>query len=218
MGRSGYHAGRDAAPCGLHYLNRRQEGAISVIPATDLRPGMVIRFDRGFCRVLDAQYHAGGGKLAGAVHAKLEELGRGAVLERRFRPDERLARVELERARWQYIYAEGEDFYFMNPDTFEQIPIARGVLGAGARFLRPDMGVSVESYDGRPVNVVFPESVEMKVASTAQAEHQRETSAMKPATLDNGMEILVPLFIKAGDVVRVNTATGKYLERARQKS
>jgi elongation factor P len=178
---------------------------------------MVIRFERGFCKVLEAQYHAGGGKLAGAVHAKLEGVGRGAVIERRFRPDERLERVELERARWQYIYADGDDFYFMNPDTFEQIPIARGVLGDRTRFLRPDMSVTVESCDGRPVNVVFPESVELKVASTGQAEHQRETSAMKLATLDNGMEILVPLFIKAGDAVRVDTATGKYLERARQK-
>jgi elongation factor P len=79
------------------------------------------------------------------------------------------------------------------------------------------MSVNVESWEGRPVNVVFPEAVELKVASTAQPEHQRETSAMKPATLDNGMEILVPLFIKAGDAVRVDTATGKYLERARHK-
>lgn len=188
-----------------------------MIPAADLRPGMVIRFERGFCKVLGAQYHAGGGKLAGAVHAKLQELGRGAVIERRFRPDERLERVEFERARWQYLYADGDDCYFMNPDTFEQIALARGVLRGGARFLRPDMSVSVESYDGRPVNVVFPESVELKVASTGQAEHQRETSALKLATLDNGMEILVPLFIRAGDAVRVDTATGKYLERARQK-
>jgi elongation factor P len=188
-----------------------------VIPAIDLRPGMVIRYERGFCRVVDADYHAGGGKLAGTVHAKLEELGGGAVIERRFRPDERLDRVELERARWQYIYADGDELYFMNPQTFEQTAIARRVLGGRARFLRPDMSVNVESWEGRPVDIVFPEAVELKVASTAQPEHQREKSAMKPATLDNGMEILVPLFIKAGDAVRVDSATGKYLERARHK-
>lgn len=196
---------------------RGADYTISVIPATDLRPGMVIRFERGFCRVVDAQYHAGGGKLAGTMHAKLEELGRGAVIERRFRPDERLDRLELERSRWQYLYADGEDFYFMDPDTYEQISIARGVLGGRERFLRPDLNVSVEFCEGQLVNVVFPESVELKVASTAQAEHQRETSAMKPASLDNGMEVLVPLFIKVGDAVRVDTATGKYLERARHK-
>lgn len=189
-----------------------------MIPASDLRNGMVIRFERGLCKVLHADYHAGGGKLAGAVHAKLEELGRGSVIERRLRPDERVERVELERARWHYLYADGDEFYFMNPESFEQIPIARGVLGAAARFLRPEMSVTVESYDGRLVNVVFPDSVEIKVASTAQAAHQREASAMKLAMLENGMEILVPLFIKAGDVVRVDTASGKYLERARQKS
>lgn len=187
-----------------------------MIPASDLRPGMVVRYEGGFCKVLDANYHAGGGKLAGAVHAKLEQLARHAVLERRFRPDERLEEVELERASWQYLYADGDDFYFMNPETFEQIPLGEGMLGAGARFLRPDMSVSIESYDGRPISIVFPESVELRVASTAQAAHQRETSAMKPATLENGLEILVPLFIKAGDVVRVDTASGRYLERARK--
>lgn len=188
-----------------------------MMPATNVRAGMVIRFEGALCRVLDAQYHAGGGKLAGTVHAKLEQLGRGTVIERRFRPDERLERVELERALWQYLYVDGDQCYFMNPDSFEQISIARAALGSGAHFLQPDMSVSIESYDGRPVNVELPESVELKIASTGQAEHQRETNAMKSATLDNGMEILVPMFIKAGDRVRVDTATGRYLERARHK-
>lgn len=136
-----------SAPCDLHYLDRRQEGPFQCSPPPTSVPGWSSASSAAFARFLAAQYHAGGGKLAGAVHAKLEELGRGAVIERRFRPDERLERVELERARWQYIYADGDDFYFMNHDTFEQIPIARGVLGGGARFLRPDMSVSVESYD-----------------------------------------------------------------------
>jgi elongation factor P len=189
-----------------------------MIIATDLRPGTVIHFEGDLHKIVDAVYHAGGGKLTGTVHAKLQSVRTGSIIERRFRPDDRLDRVELERAGWQYIYADGDDLYLMNPQTYEQIPIRRETLGQAARFLRPEMTVSVESYEGRPVHVIVPEAVELRVATTSQPSHQRETSAMKLATLENGFELLVPLFIKVGDIVRVDTATGRYLDRARAKS
>jgi elongation factor P len=188
-----------------------------MIVATDLRPGMVVRLEGELHKVVESVYHAGGGKLTGTVHAKLAAVRSGSVIERRFRPDDRLDRVELERAQWRYIYADGDDLYFMNPDTYEQMPIRREILGEAARFLQPDMSVSVETYEGAPVHVIFPAVVELKVASTAEPAHQRETSAMKHATLENGLEILVPVFIKVGDLVRIDTATGKYLERVRGK-
>lgn len=188
-----------------------------MITATDLRAGMVIRFEGQLHKVLNSDYHAGGGKLSGAVHAKLQEVGSGSVIERRFRPDERLDQVELERAQWQYLYAEGDDFYFMNPANYEQMPVPRSLLGEASRFLLPEMSLSVETYEGRAVHVFFPEAVELRIASTGQAAHQQQSSASKLATLENGMEIQVPLFIKAGDIVKVATATGKYLERVRAK-
>lgn len=188
-----------------------------MIIATELRVGMVVQIEGDLHKVAGCDYHAGGGKLAGTVHAKLQNLRTGSAIERRFRPDERLDRVELDRAQWQYLYADGDDCYFMNPQSYEQVAIARAVLGPAAAFLQPDMSVAIESHEGRPVHVAFPPAVELRVASTAQPEHQRESNQMKDATLENGMEILVPLFIKPGDTVRVDTATGKYLERARQK-
>lgn len=185
--------------------------------AAELRTGTVLRFEGEFYRVIDASFHAGGGQLGGVVHAKLLNLRTRGAIERRFRPDERLEPVEVERARWRFIYADGDDLYFMNPENFEQVPIARSMLGAAAAFVHPDMEVTVESHEDRPLNVVLPETVELRVAETAEPMHQRDTSAMKPATLANGMQVLVPLFIKTGDLVRVDTATGKYLERARAR-
>ncbi len=189
-----------------------------MVIATDLRPGVVVRFEGDLHKVLESAYQAGGGKLTGTVHSKLQNLRTGSVIERRFRPEERLERVELERAQWQYIYEDASDYYFMNPETYEQMPISRDILGEASRFLRPEMTVTVETFDGRPVNVIFPEAVELRVMSTAQPAHQQQTSTLKSATLENGMEVLVPLFIKDGDLVRIDTATGKYLERVRAKS
>lgn len=185
--------------------------------AAELRAGTVLRFDGEFYRVIEASFHAGGGQLGGVVHAKLLNLRTRGAVERRFRPDERLDAVDVERARWRFIYADGDDYYFMNLETFEQVPITRTMLGAAAGFVHADMEVTVESHEGRPLYAVLPDAVELRVAETAEPMHQRDTNAMKTAKLDNGMEVLVPLFIKTGDVVRIDTATGKYLERAKTK-
>ncbi|GMV59606.1 MAG: elongation factor P [Betaproteobacteria bacterium] len=185
--------------------------------AAELRTGTVLRFEGEFYRVIDASFHAGGGQLGGVVHAKLLNLRTRGAIERRFRPDERLEPVDVDRARWQFIYADGDDYYFMNPENFEQVPIPGAMLGAARAFVHAGMEVAVESFEGRPLYVVLPEAVELRVAETAEPMHQRDTSAMKTARLDNGMEVLVPLFIKTGDLVRVDTATGKYLERAKAK-
>jgi elongation factor P len=188
-----------------------------MIIASELRAGVVLRFEHEFHRVLDANYQVGGGKLAGAVHAKLLNLRTHTAIERRFRPEEKLDDVALDRGRWQYLYADGDEFVFMNPDNFEQVPIARALLGPAAAFLQPEMMATVESFEGRPVQVTLPEAVELHVVETAEPTHQRESSALKSAKLDNGMEVLVPMFIKSGDAIRVDTTSGKYLERARGK-
>lgn len=185
--------------------------------ASELRAGTVLRLEGEFYRAVDASFHAGGGQLGGVVHAKLLNLRTRGTVERRFRPDERLDPVDVDRARWQFIYADGDDYYFMNPENFEQVPIAGAMLGTARAFVHAGMEVTIESFEGRPLYVVLPEAVELRVAETAEPTHQRDTNAMKTAKLDNGMEVLVPLFIKTGDLVRVDTATGKYLERARMK-
>lgn len=185
--------------------------------ASELRTGTVLRFEGDFYRVIDASGHAGGGQLGGVMHAKLLNLRSRHAVERRFRPDERLEPVDVDRARWQFIYADGDDYYFMNPETYEQIPIPGAALGAAKAFVAPGLEATVESHEGRPLYVVLPDAVELQIAETAEPTHQRDTSAMKTAKLDNGVEVLVPLFIKTGDRVRIDTASGKYLERAKAK-
>ncbi len=185
--------------------------------ASELRTGTVLRFEGEFYRVIEASGHAGGGQLGGVMHAKLLNLRSRHTVERRFRPEERLEPIDVERARWQFIYADGDDYYFMNPQTYEQLPVAAAALGPARAFIAPGLEAVVESHEGRPLYVVLPDAVELAVAETAEPTHQRDTSAMKSAKLDNGVEVLVPLFIKTGDRVRVDTASSKYLERAKGK-
>ncbi len=187
-----------------------------MILASDLRVGMIVELEGRMFRVTAADFRAGGGKMPGAVHARLQSLPEGTVTDRRFRPDEKLAPVELERQTMEFLYQEGDAFYFMNPATYEQLPISRQILGAGASWLQPGMRLPVETIGEEAIGVVWPEFIEVRVVSTAQPMHQRETSALKKAALENGMEALVPLFIREGELIRVEVATGKYLERVKE--
>lgn len=187
-----------------------------MVIASDLRTGMIVEVQGQMHRVLSAEYRAGGGKMPGAVHARLQELATGSVTDRRFRPEEKLTTVAVERETMEFLYQDGEAFYFMNPTTFEQLPVPRQVLGDKAGFLQPGVRLPVETIGERAIGVLLPDSVDLRVASTAQPMHQRETSALKKAVLENGMEVLVPLFIKEGEVIRIEVATGKYLERVKE--
>jgi elongation factor P len=187
-----------------------------MIAASELRAGMILQLERQMLRVLAAEYRAGGGKMPGGVHARLQNVATGSVTDRRFRPEEKLTEVSAERETMEFLYQDGENFYFMHPVSFEQIPVARQVLGLGATFLQPGMRLPVETVGEQVTSVVFPEIVELRVASTAQPMHQRETSALKKAVLENGSEVQVPLFIKEGELIRIEVATGKYLERVKE--
>lgn len=188
----------------------------AMVTASDLRFGMIIQLDDQMCRVLAAEYRAGGGKMPGAVHARLQSLVTGSVTDRRLRPEEKVTTVSVQRETLEFLYQDGDAFYFMNPTTFEQLPISRQILGSRAGFLQPGLRLQVETVGERAIGVVFPESVDLRVASTAQPMHQRETSALKKAILENGSEVLVPLFIKEGELIRIEVATGKYLERVKE--
>lgn len=186
-----------------------------MILAGDLKTGVVLRIEGELFKVLSADYHAGGGKMGGVTHAKLQNVFTGTPWERRFRPDEKLETVELDRVTLEFIYQQGDDFFFMNPETFEQLPVSKHIIGAVEKFLQPEMQLPVEFFEGKPVNLVFPSAVELKVSTTAQPIHTQQDNTLKPATLENGMEILVPQFVKPGESVRVDVQTGKYIERVR---
>lgn len=188
-----------------------------MIEAKALRAGTVIRLDGELHTVVSAEYHTGTGKFASTVFATARNLRTGHHRELRLRTDEKLEDVELERREMEYLYSDGSAFYFMNPETFEQIEVPRAAIGAAEKYLLPNMRVPVELYEGRVVNVVFPSAVELKVVTAPPPLRDAEGNTYKTVVLENGMEVLAPQFIKEGDTVRIEVASGKYLERVRRE-
>lgn len=187
-----------------------------MISASEVKSGMILQIEKGLYKILSSEYHMSGGKMGGLVHVKLKEVRSGVLLERKFKPDEKLERVELDRKTMEFLYEDPDGYYMMDPDTYEQIQLERHLLEGFHLFLQPNMRLPVEFLEGEAVNVVLPEWVELEVTSTIPSISSLTDEVYKPATLSNGMEIQVPQFIKVGDVVKVNVSTKKYIERSRR--
>jgi|SRR5271169_200917 len=186
-----------------------------MVIASELRPGMVIRSEGQVYKVLDVEAKAGAAKMGGVVKASLSNLHSGRLLEQHFRPQERLEDLELERHNMEFLYSGEDGVTFMNPVTFEQVEIARKMIGPAEKFLTPEMELPVEFFEGRPVSVVLPQIVEARIETTAPPIHAQQDSAFKEATLENGLQIRVPLFIAPGETVRVEVKTGRYVDRVK---
>ncbi|MGQ9509711.1 MAG: elongation factor P [Thermodesulfobacteriota bacterium] len=186
-----------------------------MIQASEVRSGMVLQIDKNLYKVLASEYHMSGGKMGGIVHIKLKDLRTGLLLEKKFRPEEKIQPVELDRKTMEYLYENSDGYYLMDPETYEQVQLDRSLLEPFHPFLQPNMTLPVEFLDGEPINVIFPEWVELEVTSTPPPISSLTNEVYKPATLSNGMQIQVPQFIKVGDVVKVSVATKKYLERSK---
>jgi len=186
-----------------------------MVLASQIRNGMVLKVGPDLFKVLESSFHVGQGKMPGSVHSKLRHVLKGTFKELRFRPEERLEDTQLEKQEMEFLYSDADSATFMNPKTFDQVSIPLEAIGAATKFLQPEMKVPVEFYEGQPVSIVFPEIVEVKVQTTAQPVHQQQDNTYKPATLQNGLELMVPQFIKSGETVRVDVASGKYVDRVR---
>jgi elongation factor P len=186
-----------------------------MIIASQLRPGAVLKLGEDLLKVVESTFHVGQGKLPGSVHAKLRNIRKGTFKELRWRPEERLEDVPLEKRDMEFLYSDADSVTFMDPTTFDQVFVPLESIGAAEKYLKPEMRVPVEFYGGEPVSIVFPIMVEVKVETTAPAAHQQQDSTFKYATLENGVETMVPQFIKPGEIVRVEVATGKYVDRVR---
>ena len=185
---------------------------------SELRARMILRVDGTLCRVVSADYHGGQGKMGGVMHAKLHDLQTGKERERRFRAEETVEDVQPEKQSLQFLYSEGTVSTFMNPRTYEQVAIDTARLGKAAAWLTEETVVPVEFVDGEPLGIVFPEIAEARVAETAAPYHTPGTdNVWKEATLDNGVEVMVPPFIDVGEVIRVDVETGRYVERAKAR-
>jgi elongation factor P len=186
-----------------------------MILALDLHAGMVIRIEQQIYKVIEVESKAGAAKMGGVVRTKLINLRSGRMWEPHFRPQEKLEDLELERQTMEFLFADGDGCTFMRPDTFEQIEVPAVIVGDGRAFLQSGMQVPIEFFEGEPISVVFPDVAEARVVNTASPSHSHQDSTWKVAVLENGLSVRVPLFIAPGEMVRVETKTGRYVERAR---
>lgn len=175
---------------------------------------MVIMFENNLSRVVET-IHKTPGNLRGFVQAKLRDLKTGAIFEHRFRSVDMAERAYLEDTEMEYLYSEGDMHHFMNNETFEQVGLSAEVLGDAVDYLLPNIKLAIEFYESRPVGIELPLTVEMKVMETEPAIKGATVSNVgKPAKMETGLVVQVPAFINEGDVIRIDTATGSYIERA----
>ena len=186
-----------------------------MIPATQLRVGMTILFNKEPYRVISVQ-HITPGNWRGMVQTKLKHLKTGSSVENRFRSEDKLEKAHLEQHEMEYLYNDGNDYHFMNSVTYEQVALSAEVLGDNTFYLIPNVKFMIEYYNGVPVGVDPPKVVELKIVETAPfMRGATAASSAKPATLETGLVVNVPAFIEAGELIRVDTAESKYLERAK---
>jgi len=188
-----------------------------MIVASQLRAGMAVRYEGQSYKVVAAEYHPGQGKMGGATHARLQNTSTGTFWEHSFRSDLKLEDLPMEKQPLEFLYEDGDQCCFMNPENFEQTEISKAVVGPQAAFLEAGKRISVEFVEGRPVGVLFPDNLEVVIADTAPPIHQQVDSTYKPAKLANGIEIMVPQFIKIGDAIRLDLLTMKYMDRVKTK-
>ena len=186
-----------------------------MIQATQMRAGMAILHEGNLCRVLSV-HHLTPGNWRGMVQAKLRNIRTGNSFEFRFRSEDRVEKADLEEHEMEFLYASGDEFHFMNTDTYDQVAIQRADLGDAAFYIIPNTKVMVEFYEHRPVGVELPTTVNLKVVETPPGmKGATASNSGKPATLETGLQVSVPQFIEIGEVITIDTAEGKYLERAK---
>ena len=185
-----------------------------MISATQMRPGMVILFNKELHSVFSVN-HRTPGNLRGFVQAKMRNLRSGSMFEHRFSSEDRVEKANLEEQEMEYLYDDGEYYYFMNTSTFEQMHLTTEILGDATNFLIPQLKVNVEFYEGKPVSVELPPSVDMTVVETEPGlKGSTVSNVTKPAKLETGLVVQVPAFINEGEKIRVSTSESAYLERS----
>ena len=185
-----------------------------MIQATQLRPGMVVKFNNELYSIFSV-FHRTPGNLRGFVQAKMRSLKSGSMIEHRFSSEDRVERAVMEEHEMEYLYEDGEYFYFMNTENFEQMHLTRDLLGDAVQYLIPQLKVHVEFHEGKPISVELPATVDMKVIETEPGlKGATVSNVTKPAKMETGLVVQVPPFINEGEMIRISTSEGTYLERA----
>ena len=185
-----------------------------MVSATQMRPGMVIKFNNELYSIFSVN-HRTPGNLRGFVQVKMRSLRSGSMTEHRFSSEDKVEKALLEEQEMQYLYDDGEYYYFMNTENYEQMHLMKDLLGDATQYLIPQLMVKVEFYEGKPMSVDLPATVDMTVLETEPGMKGATVSNVtKPAKLETGLVVQVPSFITEGEKIRVNTAEGTYQERA----
>jgi elongation factor P len=183
------------------------------IPATQMRPGMVIKFKDELHSVFSVE-HRTPGNLRAFIQAKLRNVRTGAMFVERFRSPDPIDRVIVDEVKMEYLYNDGDDYYFMD-ESFEQTMLKRDMLGDAVDYLLPNLTIAVSFHDGKAVGIELPLVVEMTVVETEPGiKSATASSVTKPAKLETGLVVQVPPFINEGEKIRVDTAEGAYMSRA----
>ena len=184
-----------------------------MINATELRKGVIVELEDKLYQVVDYQHVKM--KRTALARVKLRDINAGHTVERTFQSDERLVRARLDLRQMQYLYNDGDLYYFMDEESFEQMPLTSSQLSDALSYLKEGNSVEVSSYKGEIVGIAVPITVELEVTQTEPGfKGDTATGGTKPAKLETGLTIQVPLFINQGDVIKVDTRTGTYLERS----
>jgi elongation factor P len=182
--------------------------------ASALRPGMVIKYNNDLYSIFN-MVHRTPGNLRAFVQVRMRNLRNGAMIDNRFSSTEQVERVSLDEQEMEYLYDDGESYYFMNTETYEQIHLSKDLLGDATEYLIPNIKVHVEFYDGKPISVELPPTVDMTVVETEPGlKGATVSNVTKPAKLETGLVVQVPPFINQGEKIKVSTSEGTYLERA----
>ena len=185
------------------------------IPATQIRRGMVLLFEGKLCKVMEFRHHTPG-NLRAMIQTKLRDIRTGSSFEHRFRSVDTIERASLEQHEMEYMYSDGSHHHFMNTETYDQTALSDEELGDAAQWLSPGLRIQAEFYEGAPIGIDLPPSMELTVTQTEPTLKSATVSNVnKPATLENGVVITVPPFINEGDRIRVDPTEGRYIERAK---
>lgn len=184
------------------------------IPATQLRPGMIIKHNNDLHAVFAVE-HRTPGNLRAFIQAKLRNLRSGAMFEYRFRSGDAIEKITVDEVEMEYLYNDGDTYHFMNTENFEQLGLNRDILGDAVEYLTANLKIKVEFFDDKPVGIELPQTVELTVVETEPGlKSATASSVTKPAKTETGLVVQVPPFINEGEKIRVDTSEGAYLSRA----
>lgn len=186
-----------------------------MISTNDMRPGQTLDLDGELYTIVQYQHHKPG-KGGAMVRTKLKSVRSGAVLDKTFRADEKVQLARLDKREMQFLYADEAGFVFMDTESFEQLHIDRDFIGDLAYFMAEQLMVEVQLYQGVPTGVELPPTVDLQITETEPGlQGDRSSAGNKPATLETGAVVQVPLFVEEGETIRVDTRTGSYVTRVR---